>query len=193
MPVCKRMKNLQLDDSQDMDDEDSPDDEDYNMANMQSISRAEKSKQAAKMRRDKEGVEMERLSKLLPYTEEVIAKLDKGSVIRLAIHYLRMKHYVQKDIERDTSTDLVPVSKKKAKKSRTVDTNFAKEEKISLLDEGKFMLEALNGFLIFISKKQKKIQFVSESGGILGPLTGNTVYINVMVSRHHGNVTRQRR
>lgn len=34
-----RMKNLQLDDSQDMDDEDSPDDEDYNMANMQSISR----------------------------------------------------------------------------------------------------------------------------------------------------------
>lgn len=48
------------------------------------------------MRRDKEAVEITALSKLLPYPEEVISRLDKGSIIRLTTSYLRMKKFSQK-------------------------------------------------------------------------------------------------
>ncbi len=60
------------------------------------LTRAERSRHAAKMRRDKEGVEISTLAKLLPYPDEVTSKLDKGSVIRLTTSYLRMKKFTQK-------------------------------------------------------------------------------------------------
>ena len=58
--------------------------------------RAEKSRTAAKKRRDLECKELDRLSQLLPFPEDVTSKLDKGTVLRLTISYLRMKQYAQK-------------------------------------------------------------------------------------------------
>ena len=58
--------------------------------------RAEKSRTAAKKRRDLECKELDRLAAMLPFPEEVTAKLDKGTVLRLTISYLRMKQYTQK-------------------------------------------------------------------------------------------------
>ena len=55
-----------------------------------------KAKEAAQKRRDNEAVEMERLSNVLPFTREVVEKLDKGSIIRLAIAYIKIKHAIQR-------------------------------------------------------------------------------------------------
>ena len=39
---------------------------------------------------------MRDLMEELPVSEEVLNKMDKTSIIRLAICYIRIKHYVQK-------------------------------------------------------------------------------------------------
>ena len=60
------------------------------------VFRAEKSRVAAKQRRDKENIAMQALMAELPVSEEILNKMDKTSIIRLAICYIRIKHYVQK-------------------------------------------------------------------------------------------------
>ena len=56
-----------------------------------SASRAEQSRRNAKMRRDLELVEMTKLGELLPFSTDVTSKLDKGSILRLVIDYLKMR------------------------------------------------------------------------------------------------------
>jgi len=52
----------------------------------------EKSKTAARSRREKENSEFSELAKLLPLPAAVAAQLDKASVIRLTASYLKMRH-----------------------------------------------------------------------------------------------------
>ena len=58
--------------------------------------RAEKSRCAAKVRRDREAEELDRLAALLPYPHDVISKLDKATVLRLALCYFQIKHFTRK-------------------------------------------------------------------------------------------------
>ena len=58
--------------------------------------RAEKSKMAAKRRRDNESVELDRLIDLLPFSSDTLKKMDKNSLMDLLLDYIRMKHCVQK-------------------------------------------------------------------------------------------------
>ena len=51
----------------------------------------EKSKNAARTRREKENAEFAELSKLLPLPTAITAQLDKASVIRLTTSYLKMR------------------------------------------------------------------------------------------------------
>ena len=51
----------------------------------------EKSRSAAKNRREKENAEFAELSKLLPLPAPITNQLDKASVIRLTTSYLRMR------------------------------------------------------------------------------------------------------
>lgn len=51
----------------------------------------EKSKNAARTRREKENAEFNELSKLLPLPTAITAQLDKASVIRLTTSYLKMR------------------------------------------------------------------------------------------------------
>lgn len=53
--------------------------------------RAEKSRCAAKYRRDRESEELANLTELLPFDPEVVKNLDKASILRLATCYLQMK------------------------------------------------------------------------------------------------------
>ncbi|XP_071506240.1 uncharacterized protein [Diadema antillarum] len=117
-------------------------------------SRAERSRHAAKMRRDKETEEISALSKLLPYPEEVTRRLDKGSIIRLTTSYLRMKKFSQRE-----GTALLDELKKKA-----ITAGPEKDAQQPQVNEGALMLQALNGFIIFVSRKGN-ILYVAENVG----------------------------
>lgn len=132
------------------------------------ISRAEKSRIAAKSRRDKENVAMQDLTAELPVSDEVLNKMDKTSIIRLAICYIKIKHYVQKDMLAVTTNGNYNGHFGNKVKPALPGTagNKTKEPAFDVppqcIEEGQLMLEALNGFLIFISKKGK-VQFVSTT------------------------------
>ena len=51
----------------------------------------DKSKNAARNRRERENSEFFELGKLLPLPSAITSQLDKGSVIRLTTSYLRMR------------------------------------------------------------------------------------------------------
>lgn len=51
----------------------------------------EKSKNAARTRREKENAEFFELAKLLPLPSAITSQLDKASIIRLTTSYLKMR------------------------------------------------------------------------------------------------------
>ncbi|XP_072030681.1 uncharacterized protein [Amphiura filiformis] len=128
-------------------------------------SRAERSRNAAKMRRDKEGVEITTLAKLLPYPDEVTSKLDKGSIIRLTSSYLRMKKFTQKEALLLASQQKAITSGEEDDESAAAAASISQEPpKKESSSEGILMLQALSGFVIFISRKGK-IFFISDNVG----------------------------
>ncbi|KAJ7406080.1 neuronal PAS domain-containing protein 3-like protein [Willisornis vidua] len=55
--------------------------------------RKEKSRDAARSRRGKENFEFYELAKLLPLPAAITSQLDKASIIRLTISYLKMRDF----------------------------------------------------------------------------------------------------
>jgi PAS domain S-box-containing protein len=80
---------------------------------------------------------------MLPFPEEVTSKLDKGTVLRLTISYLRMKQYTQKDGEA-----LLHELKASSQEKANPKLNHSLR-----VNEGQLMTNALNAFLLFVSKK----------------------------------------
>ncbi|EQB78520.1 single-minded 2-like protein [Camelus ferus] len=121
----------------------------------------EKSKNAAKTRREKENGEFYELAKLLPLPSAITSQLDKASIIRLTTSYLKM---------RSVFPEVQSVSIKAA------------------LGQATDAKSTLDGF-VFVVASDGKIMYISETASVhLGlsqvELTGNSIYEYIHPSDH---------
>ncbi|KAI9541376.1 Single-minded 1-A [Dissostichus eleginoides] len=131
----------------------------------------EKSKNAARTRREKENSEFYELAKLLPLPSAITSQLDKASIIRLTTSYLKMRVVFPEGlgeswghVSRSTSLDGVTQ------------------------ELGSHLLQTLDGF-IFVVAPDGKIMYISETASVhLGlsqvELTGNSIYEYIHPADH---------
>ncbi|XP_078408926.1 aryl hydrocarbon receptor-like [Cetorhinus maximus] len=97
----------------------------------------------SKRHRDRLNCELDKLTSLLPFGEDVRARLDKLSVLRLSVGYLKAKSFFHASMKRNKvgwSTDKM--------------AHFPGNRQQNgqpLLSEGDLLLEALNGFILVIT------------------------------------------
>ncbi|KAM6268427.1 uncharacterized protein LJ264_004585 [Porphyrio hochstetteri] len=99
----------------------------------------------SKRHRDRLNQELSRLTGLLPFPEDVRTRLDKLSILRLAVGYLKLKSYLMA-----TATDVgdcVLDEPRAPGGDRQTDLQVNRE----LLPEGELLLQALNGFVIAVT------------------------------------------
>uniref|UniRef100_A0A673KA84 BHLH domain-containing protein n=1 Tax=Sinocyclocheilus rhinocerous TaxID=307959 RepID=A0A673KA84_9TELE len=98
----------------------------------------------SKRHRDRLNGELGKLTALLPLPEEVRARLDKLSVLRLSVGYLKIKNYFTGESQRDSETSaFIPLRLQPAPGAS-----------VSLLSEGRLHGQpcpALNGFVLVVS------------------------------------------
>ncbi|XP_035532495.1 aryl hydrocarbon receptor-like [Morone saxatilis] len=96
----------------------------------------------SKRHRDRLNGELERLASLLPFPEEVTASLDKLSILRLSVSYLRAKNFFSVTLNSRNGATSASANDDDSK------TGGAVESKIP---EGDLLLQALNGFVLVIT------------------------------------------
>ncbi|XP_049641350.1 LOW QUALITY PROTEIN: single-minded homolog 2 [Suncus etruscus] len=131
----------------------------------------EKSKNAAKTRREKENGEFYELAKLLPLPSAITSQLDKASIIRLTTSYLKMRAVFPEGLGDAWG---------QPSRSGPLDS-VAKEL-------GSHLLQTLDGF-VFVVASDGKIMYISETASVhLGlsqvELTGNSIYEYIHPSDH---------
>ncbi|XP_048872147.1 single-minded homolog 2 isoform X2 [Brienomyrus brachyistius] len=131
----------------------------------------EKSKNAAKTRREKENGEFYELAKLLPLPSAITSQLDKASIIRLTTSYLKMRAVFPDGLGEAWGhpTRVSPLD------------NMAREL-------GSHLLQTLDGF-VFVVASDGKIMYISETASVhLGlsqvELTGNSIFEYIHPSDH---------
>uniref|UniRef100_A0A671K8W1 SIM bHLH transcription factor 2 n=1 Tax=Sinocyclocheilus anshuiensis TaxID=1608454 RepID=A0A671K8W1_9TELE len=131
----------------------------------------DKSKNAAKTRREKENGEFNELAKLLPLPSAITSQLDKASIIRLTSSYLKMRAVFPDGLGEawGQSARVSPLD-------------------ITAKDLGSHLLQTLDGF-VFVVASDGKIMYISETASVhLGlsqvELTGNNIFEYIHPSDH---------
>ncbi|XP_044227045.1 single-minded homolog 2 [Thunnus albacares] len=130
----------------------------------------EKSKNAAKTRRENENGEFYELAKLLPLPAAITSQLDKASIIRLTSSYLKMRAVFPDGVgDGWGQSRFTPLD------------SMAKEL-------GSHLLQTLDGF-VFVVASDGKIMYISETASVhLGlsqvELTGNSIFEYIHPSDH---------
>ncbi|XP_040914623.1 aryl hydrocarbon receptor-like [Toxotes jaculatrix] len=97
----------------------------------------------SKRHRDRLNVELDRLTGLLPFSEEVRGRLDKLSVLRLSVGYLKVKSYFHAALQKNAkSAPLVSVDGRNRPSESLDGVSFS---------EGELLLQALNGFVLVVT------------------------------------------
>ncbi|XP_072405465.1 neuronal PAS domain-containing protein 1 isoform X3 [Chiloscyllium punctatum] len=144
--------------------------------------RKEKSRNAARFRRGKENFEFYELAKMLPLPGAITSQLDKASIIRLTISYLRMRDFANLgDPPWNLRIEGPPPNisvKAIGSQQRRSSTSLA----IELFEQhlGGHILQSLDGF-IFALNREGKFLYISETVSIyLGlsqvELTGSSIF-----------------
>ncbi|XP_004626495.1 aryl hydrocarbon receptor [Octodon degus] len=94
----------------------------------------------SKRHRDRLNTELDRLASLLPFPQDVINKLDKLSVLRLSVSYLRAKSFFD-----------VALKSSPANRNGGQDNCGAQFRDPLDLQEGELLLQALNGFVLAVT------------------------------------------
>lgn len=95
----------------------------------------------SKRHRDRLNMELDRLTDLLPFGDDIRARLDKLSVLRLSVGYLRVKSYFTANPNVSKSGLMFP----------GVNGQNGSNGKWAGLSEGEMLLQALNGFVIVVT------------------------------------------
>ncbi|XP_027028096.1 neuronal PAS domain-containing protein 3 isoform X2 [Tachysurus fulvidraco] len=144
--------------------------------------RKEKSRDAARSRRGKENFEFYELAKMLPLPGAITSQLDKASIIRLTISYLKMRDFANQG---DPPWNLriegpPPNTSVKAIGSQRRRSPSAVATEIFEPHLGSHILQSLDGF-VFALNKEGRFLYISETVSIyLGlsqvELTGSSVF-----------------
>ncbi|XP_051579398.1 neuronal PAS domain-containing protein 3-like isoform X2 [Myxocyprinus asiaticus] len=152
--------------------------------------RKEKSRDAARSRRGKENFEFYELAKMLPLPGAITSQLDKASIIRLTISYLKMRDFANQG---DPPWNLriegpPPNTSVKAIGSQRRRSPSAVASDIFEPHLGSHILQSLDGF-VFALNKEGRFLYISETVSIyLGlsqvELTGSSVFDYVHPGDH---------
>ncbi|XP_029106516.1 neuronal PAS domain-containing protein 3 isoform X2 [Scleropages formosus] len=152
--------------------------------------RKEKSRDAARSRRGKENFEFYELAKMLPLPGAITSQLDKASIIRLTISYLKMRDFASQG---DPPWNLriegpPPNTSVKAIGAQRRRSPSAVASEIFEPHLGSHILQSLDGF-VFALNKEGRFLYISETVSIyLGlsqvELTGSSVFDYVHPGDH---------
>uniref|UniRef100_A0A4X2L0U1 Neuronal PAS domain protein 1 n=1 Tax=Vombatus ursinus TaxID=29139 RepID=A0A4X2L0U1_VOMUR len=149
--------------------------------------RKEKSRNAARSRRGKENFEFYELAKTLPLPSAITSQLDKASIVRLSITYLRLRDFASLGDPpwSPPRADPPPAPVSGAPGRRETSALFA-----DLFEQhlGGHILQSLDGF-VFALNQEGKFLYISETVSIyLGlsqvELTGSSVFDYVHPGDH---------
>ncbi|XP_031667729.1 aryl hydrocarbon receptor 1a isoform X3 [Oncorhynchus kisutch] len=90
----------------------------------------------SKRHRERLNGELDRLASLLPYPQDVISKLDKLTILRLCVSYLRAKSFFNVTLQSTAS--------------QRPESNVLKKEELHV-PEGELLLQVLNGFVLVVT------------------------------------------
>ncbi|XP_072232396.1 aryl hydrocarbon receptor 2 [Leuresthes tenuis] len=109
----------------------------------------------SKRHRDRLNGELDKLTSLLPFTDEVRARLDKLSVLRLSVGYLKVKSFFNATLKASQSSSSWP-SERSLMFGGNVQAPSASAPTVTSIDgvsfcESDLLLQALNGFVMVVT------------------------------------------